>query len=98
MDDPNEDLSCFNGTYTTPAGSIVEIDGEFGGRIRVTFDWVEESACCDCAPVLEGDPERLLWQCKTCDGGWAALSKVTPNVRANRPVEAGGRNGSELSE
>jgi hypothetical protein len=68
-----------NGHYRTHAGSTLEVHGEHGGCVRVSFDWVEEAgACCDCTvdpyPEDWGDGEhRLTWFCEFCGGGSATL-------------------------
>lgn len=68
-----------NGHYRTKAGSTVEVYGQYSGRVRVSFDWLEEpDACCDCQvepyPEHWGDDEyRLTWSCEICGGGSATL-------------------------
>jgi len=68
-----------NGKYQTINGSTVKVFGEYGGKVKVNFDWLEEkNACCDCR--VEAYPEqfdekdwRLVWNCDECGGGNAKL-------------------------
>lgn len=63
-----------NGTYTTKAGSMVEISGKHSGRVAVRFDWMEEeNACFDCQVNPYPENEMLTWNCDVCGGGAAKL-------------------------
>lgn len=59
-----------NGTYRTPLGSIVTIDGKHSGIVTIDFDWFEESACIDAEPEVDRDTQELRWVCASgcgCD-------------------------------
>lgn len=60
------------------------------GKMRVLIRRGLVSGCdCGCRGDFEITPKGQAW---------LAAYRETPNVRANRPVEAEGRSGSELSE
>ena len=65
-----------NGHYRTANGSEMWISGKVGGISEVSFDWLEESACCDCRPVAYAQDGRLAWECSECGGGSAELVLV----------------------
>lgn len=65
------------GKYQTAAGSTMTVFGRYGGKSKVSFDWVEEKhACCDCIPEPYDDDGRLVWHCDICGGGSAELFKI----------------------
>lgn len=65
------DDAMIPGAYRTSHGSTVHVDG---GVFDISFDWVEEGACCESTPsVYDG---RLCWQCACCEGGSAELIMV----------------------
>lgn len=64
------------GEYRTIHGSAMTISGPHGGESRVEFDWLEETACCDCRPEPYDDEGYLVWHCDVCGGGKAKLELV----------------------
>jgi len=68
-----------NGIYRTKNGSMMEISGKHSGISKVDFDWLEEGACCDCAPDVYEQHGQLVWHCDECGGGSAELFPVAPN-------------------
>ncbi|MBT9167698.1 MAG: hypothetical protein DDT19_01038 [Syntrophomonadaceae bacterium] len=62
-----------SGKYRTEKGSTMVISGKYAGESRVSFDWVEENACCDCKPEPYEDDGYLIWHCEECGGGKAKL-------------------------
>lgn len=56
--------------YRTKNGSAVTVEG---GKVVITFDWLEEGGCCDCVPYYEHCDDFLHWECEKCGGGSAEL-------------------------
>jgi len=65
-----------NGTYRTPAGSVVKISGKHNRKSLIEFDWLEEdNACCDCYPEVNNVGETLEWFCDDCLFNSAPLTR-----------------------
>ena len=85
-----------NGTYRTAAGSLVTIDGIYGGRHVIDFDWFEEGACIEAHPSVDVIDGCLHWNCGCCPDGGSAARPAGPrgaDVGAARAAE-----GPELTD
>ena len=63
-------MGLVNGKYHTSNGSLLEITGQYGGIVDLSFDRFEEGACIECQPDPYPDSDGyLVWRCNHCDGG-----------------------------